>query len=63
MCRAELSRVIAKLNLSVLEAGGSGREELELASRILYCPVTRECSVRHNPDRKNMENYLQINVR
>ena len=54
MCRGELSTVIARLMCKCCEAGGSGTEELEMASLFSCCHVIRECHVKVNPNRKNM---------
>lgn len=37
------------------QVDGSGREELEMASPFLCCPLNRECHVKENPDRVKIE--------
>ena len=54
-CRSEPSAVIAWL---IREAGGSGTEELKMASPFTRCPVNREFHVKENPDRKKTFGYL-----
>ena len=60
ICKGELSAVVVQLMLNVREVGGSDRKELESTFSFPYCPVSRECSVKENPDRKTKNLEFKI---